>query len=68
MKGITGYQLTIIILIIIAVVIIALAWVFLKTSSEGALGLLDKFTSSFISAICSIMGGWASIVFGGMCG
>jgi len=67
MKGITGYQLTVIILIIIAVVIIALAWVFLKTGSEGALGLLDKFTQSFISAICSLMGDLGRFVFGGMC-
>ena len=67
MKGVTGYQLTVIILIIIAVVIIALAWIFLKTGSEGALDLLDKFTNSFISAICAIMGSWGSFIFGGVC-
>jgi uncharacterized membrane protein YqiK len=66
-KGITGYQLTVIITIIIAVVIIALAWIFFKMSSEGALGLFEKFTSSFTSVICRLMGWWAKFIFGGMC-
>ena len=66
-KGVTGYQLTVIITIIIAVVIIALAWIFLKSGSEGALDLFEKFTTSFTSAICRLMGTWAKWIFGGMC-
>jgi len=67
MKGVTGYQLTVIITIIIAVVIIALAWIFLKMGSESALDLFEKFTRSFTQAICNLMGWWAKYVFGGMC-
>jgi len=66
-RGVTGYQLTVIISIIIAIVVIALAWIFLKAGSEGALGLFEKFTRAFTSTICKLMGGWAKIIFGGMC-
>jgi hypothetical protein len=66
-KGVTGYQLTVIITVIIAVVIIALAWIFFKMGSEGALGLFEEFTSSFTSTICRLMGMWAKFIFGGMC-
>lgn len=66
-KGVTGYQLTVIITVIIAVIIIALAYLFLQAGSEKSLGLFEKFTKSFTSTICGLMGGWASMIFGGMC-
>jgi len=66
-KGVTGYQLTVIITIVIAVVVIALAWIFLKAGSEGVLDLFDEFTSSFTKTICSLLGSWADWIFGGMC-
>lgn len=66
-KGVTGYQLTVIITIIIAVVIIVLAWIFLKSGSESVLNLYETFTTSFTTAICRLLGVWAKWIFGGMC-
>ena len=66
-KGIQGLHLSVIILIVISFIIIAFAWIFLKTSSEKSLDLFGDFTDSFTAAMCGTMGWWAKWIFGGLC-
>ena len=66
MKGVTGYQLAVIISIIIAIVIIALFLVFQDVFTKGITQMFGKFVESFISAIRGILGPWASIIMPGL--
>ena len=66
-KGITGHQMAIIMSIIVAIVVIALVWVFLQKGSEGISEMFDKIIASFYQAMCGLMGSWGSLLFPGMC-
>jgi flagellar biosynthesis/type III secretory pathway M-ring protein FliF/YscJ len=67
MKGITGHQMAIIMSIIIAVIVIALIWIFLSKGSQGMQGLFDKIIQSFYGAICQLLGTWGGVFLPGMC-
>ena len=67
MKGITGHQMAIIMSIIVAIIIIALVWIFLSKGSEGISELFDKIIESFYSALCQLIGVWGSLFLPGMC-
>jgi len=66
-KGVTGYQLVIIITIIIGVIILALLWVFMKSGTEQLSGIFDKLTRSFQAALCGLLGSLGKFIFGGVC-
>lgn len=67
MKGITGHQMAIIMSIIVAIVVIALVWVFLAKGTEGISELFDKIIQAFYSTLCGILGSWGSLFMPGMC-
>lgn len=67
MKGITGHQMAIIMSIIIAIIVIALVWIFLSKGSEGMQELFDNIIQSFYGAICQLVGGWGGLFLPGMC-
>ena len=62
MKGVTGYQLAVIISIIIAIVLIALFLIFQDIFTEKMTAFFGKFVQSFLDAIRGILGPWASII------
>jgi len=66
MKGVTGYQLTIIVTIIVAIIVIALVWVFLKMGTEGFTEIFGKVVTEFTEAISGILGPWANIFMPGL--
>ena len=67
MKGITGHQMAIIMSIIIAIIVIALVWIFLSKGTEGLQDLFDSIIQSFYSAVCHLLGHWGSLFLPGMC-
>jgi len=66
MKGVTGYQLAVIITIIIAIVVIALVWVFMKVGTESFTKLFDKVVRAFLESIREILGPMGGIVMPGL--
>ena len=66
MKGVTGYQLAVIISIIIAIVLIALFLVFQDIFIEKITMFFGKFVQAFLDAIRGILGPWASIIMPGL--
>lgn len=66
MKGVTGYQLAVIISIIIAIVILALYLIFQNTFIEGITKLFGKFIQSFLDAIRGILGPFGNILMPGL--
>ncbi len=68
MKGITGHQMAIIMSIIVAIIVIALIWIFLSKGSAGIGEMFDKIIQSFYGALCQILGTWGSLFLPGMCG
>jgi hypothetical protein len=66
MKGVTGYQLAVIISIIIAIVIIALYLIFQDIFIEGITKMFGKFVQSFLDVIRGILGPWGSIIMPGL--
>lgn len=67
MKGITGHQMAIIMSIIVAIIIIALVWIFLSQGSEGISDLFDKIIQAFYSTLCQLIGTWGSLFLPGLC-
>jgi len=55
-RGVTGYQLVIIITIILGIAFLALAWVFMKTSVSMSGDVFEHFVNEFRSKICQSMG------------
>jgi len=55
-RGVTGYQLVIIITIILGIAFLALAWVFMKTSVSLSGDVFQHFVNEFKSKICQSMG------------
>jgi len=55
-RGVTGYQLVIIITIILGIAFLALAWVFMKTSVSISGDVFQHFVNEFRSKICQSMG------------
>jgi len=66
-KGVTGYQLVIIITIIIGVIILALLWVFMKSGTKELSDIFDNLTRSFQAALCGLLGSLGKMIFGGVC-
>lgn len=67
MKGITGHQMAIILSIIIAIIVIALVWVFLSQGSEGIQAMFDMIVESFYQMICGVLGSTGRIFLPWMC-
>jgi hypothetical protein len=55
-KGVTGYQLVIIITIILGIAFLALAWVFMKSTVSETGNVFEYFVNEFRSKICQSMG------------
>ncbi len=68
MKGITGHQMAVIMSVIIAIIVIALVWIFLSEGSEGISEMFDKIIQAFYGTLCQILGTWGSLFLPGMCG
>lgn len=66
-KGVTGFQLTVIITIIIGVIILALLTIFIESGSEKLAEIFDGLTRSFQAAICGILGNVGKLILGGIC-
>lgn len=65
MKGVTGWQLTIIVAIIIAIILIALWLIFQDIFLTGITKMFGKFVQSFLDAIRGILGPFSSIIMPG---
>ena len=55
-RGVTGYQLVIIITIILGIAFLALAWIFMKTTVSESGNVFEHFVNEFRSKICQSMG------------
>jgi hypothetical protein len=55
-KAVTGYQLVIIITIILGIAFLALAWVFMKSTVSETGNVFEYFVNEFRSKICQSMG------------
>ena len=66
-RGVTGYQLVIIITIIIGVIILALLWLFMKSGTKELSGIFEGLTRSFQAALCGLLGNLGKTIFGGIC-
>ena len=55
-KAVTGYQLVIIITIILGIAFLALAWVFMNTTTSESGNVFQHFVNEFRSKICQSMG------------
>ena len=55
-RGVTGYQLVIIITIILGIAFLALAWIFMNKSVSMSGDVFDYFVKEFRSKICQSMG------------
>jgi len=55
-KGVTGWQLVIVVVIILGIAFLALAWVFMNKSVEMSGDVFEHFVNEFKSKICESLG------------
>ena len=67
MKGVSGYQLTIIVTLIVGVAILAYLLIFSKSGTGPMFNVFGDLINAFQSTFCAMLGGLGKLVVGGVC-